>query len=344
MGKAWSSVLIAIILAFAKPCSAQIVDTICTGSQGKEYYVTPTPGSLYFWQVENGGTIVKNENHKIKVNWKDTTGTFNVQVVEQNRSGCFGDTIYATIVILPLANLNITGPDEICEGEMISLNASGAPNLVWNSGSTGNDFNHLPQRTTTYYVTSQNYLCGEDSASHTVRVHPRPIAMIKHYPPQPRLGEKVFFENSGSGADNAQWLIDPKGDQTTEKSFFYTMSDTGYYHIQLIAFNDFGCTDTADSWIRIKDSMMVYVPNAFSPNGDLVNDVFEVKGVNIQQLTVQIYSRHGGLIHEFNGIEESWDGTKNGYPLPVGVYGVIVEAIGESGEVFKYKGNVTLLQ
>nr|MBP6722192.1 gliding motility-associated C-terminal domain-containing protein [Bacteroidia bacterium] len=64
----------------------------------------------------------------------------------------------------------------------------------------------------------------------------------------------------------------------------------------------------------------IFVPNVFSPNGDGLNDFFQVTYVNMETLTVKIYDRWGKFLFESNDKDFKWDGNFNGNPLPEGTF------------------------
>ncbi len=89
-----------------------------------------------------------------------------------------------------------------------------------------------------------------------------------------------------------------------------------YYYIESIPL---GCADTGS--IRVVDKCIpeVYVPEAFTPNNDQINDRLEIFGV-FYNLELRIYNLNGELIHIMKNTEAAWDGTKNGQEMPIGTY------------------------
>jgi gliding motility-associated-like protein len=88
----------------------------------------------------------------------------------------------------------------------------------------------------------------------------------------------------------------------------------------------------------------LFSPNAFTVNGDKINDGFLLKGVFIKQYNLRIYDRWGTLIFETNNLNQAWDGTFGDEPAPAGVYVYIANAYGRKGDYVTLKGNVTLLR
>ena len=88
----------------------------------------------------------------------------------------------------------------------------------------------------------------------------------------------------------------------------------------------------------------VFVPNAFSPNGDGSNDCLKVYSNCLETVLFRVYSRWGELIYESEDVDGCWDGTNNGSDLNTGVYTYTVQATLINGEEIDKKGNTTLFK
>jgi gliding motility-associated-like protein len=90
--------------------------------------------------------------------------------------------------------------------------------------------------------------------------------------------------------------------------------------------------------------IILFVPNAFTPNSDGKNDIFKVYAEFVEYFHMLIYDRWGKLTYEFKHPEDSWDGTTNGAPCPEDVYVYFLEARGFLGEKIQRKGTIMLLR
>ena len=89
-----------------------------------------------------------------------------------------------------------------------------------------------------------------------------------------------------------------------------------------------GCLGSDSVYVKLVSEEIpefeIYVPNAFSPNGDGINDIFQIKfphsTFNLQHSTLSIFDRWGGEVFSSKGIENGWDGKKAGKDCPGGVY------------------------
>jgi gliding motility-associated-like protein len=90
----------------------------------------------------------------------------------------------------------------------------------------------------------------------------------------------------------------------------------------------------------------VLIPNAFSPNNDGVNDVFQiVNAESFNNIEMSIYNRWGELIHQGSGMNHGWDGTYSGKNQAVGVYIFYARATSTlTNETFILKGSVSLIR
>ncbi|MBE7178909.1 MAG: gliding motility-associated C-terminal domain-containing protein, partial [Mucilaginibacter polytrichastri] len=88
----------------------------------------------------------------------------------------------------------------------------------------------------------------------------------------------------------------------------------------------------------------IWVPNAFTPNGDGNNDMAMVFGHDIKSLTFRVYNQWGQLYFISTQQSLGWDGTYKGVKQPVGVYVYYVEGVMNSGEKVNMKGTITLLR
>ncbi len=92
------------------------------------------------------------------------------------------------------------------------------------------------------------------------------------------------------------------------------------------------------------DSSNIFIPNAFSPNGDSKNDIFRVRSNNITSIYLIVYNRWGEKVFESYDINVGWDGTYKGDKLPPDVFGYYLEADCPGDKRFVKKGNVSLLK
>lgn len=117
------------------------------------------------------------------------------------------------------------------------------------------------------------------------------------------------------------------------------------YRIRAIPINQTNCQTEAWSAERcITYEPSIYFATAFTPNGDGINDIFEIKGTFFQQFSIRIFNRWGKEVFMSQSIDQSWDGFAKGQPVPEGVYAFIVGFEDFAGNVLQKSGTVTVIR
>ena len=129
----------------------------------------------------------------------------------------------------------------------------------------------------------------------------------------------------------------------------YTYSDTGKYSIFYIVTSQNHCTDTLIKEVDISPDVLIFFPNAFTPNGDGKNDEFFGKGTFIKYMldfNLAVWDRWGGMVFETTDPLEYWNGRKfnSGDVLPQGVYVYTFSYKTPRGKLISDKGFVSLIK
>src|SRR5690606_20275824 len=104
--------------------------------------------------------------------------------------------------------------------------------------------------------------------------------------------------------------------------------------------------DDTTQVIEIKPSGLVWIPNSFTPNRDLNNDVFKPELNSIVQedtYVLRIFDRWGDIVFRTNDVEKGWDGKYNGELVPAGVYAYDLKVRTLTGERLNYSGQITVM-
>jgi gliding motility-associated-like protein len=112
----------------------------------------------------------------------------------------------------------------------------------------------------------------------------------------------------------------------------------------VIAQSPEGCIDTAAVRIVVNILTAIFIPNAFSPNGDGVNDLWTPSVTGIKNARWILYDRWGMEVFRGEGLPIVWDGTKGGQVCPEGVYTYLIELERFDGEKVRKAGTITLLR
>ena len=85
------------------------------------------------------------------------------------------------------------------------------------------------------------------------------------------------------------------------------------------------------------------MPDAFSPNDDKINDIFEIKAIFVKDFKMRIYNRAGNIMFETEDYKTTWDGTYEGSTVPIGQYFYEIIANDFKGEITKKVGKIEVL-
>ena len=295
--------------------------SICAGQSAT---LTATGGGTYAWNT--GATTAV-----ISVTLSASTN-YTVTVTAAN--GCTA-VATASIAVTPIPNATISANTTICSGDAVTLNAGGGTTYLWNpGGQTASSIVVNPGASTTYTVTAANGPCT-DTATSTISVNPSPTAGAG---PDISINYGSSTTLSGSGGGSYSW-------STGETGSSISVSPTVTTTYTLVVTDANGCTDADVVTVYIDYNCgNVFVPNAFSPNGDLKNDVLRVRSPCLKAMHFVIYDRWGVKAFETEDITMGWDGMyKNDTGnTAVFFYTLTYELVtGDTGEL---KGTVTLVR
>jgi len=281
--------------------------------------------------------------------------------------GC-SDSVTKTITITPELNpvVNLTAtpasgciPLQVLIGNTTSNNST--TTYYWDKGDGNMQVNSDTFMLATYTASgvyspklilkSKRGCTGAQTLINGVTVLPKPHAALSvNYDTTWITFPELTFTNQSTGADIFYWHFgDGSTDSivTTMGKLVHSFTDSGHFEVQLVAQNTFGCTDTARQKIVVLQDFDVWIPNAFTPGTDSLNNTFHPVGVGIREYKLFIYNRWGQLVFESKGKLDRWNGclqNELNAPLPDGTYGYYIELRNYKGRGFMYKGSVTLLR
>ncbi|MBX7093731.1 MAG: choice-of-anchor L domain-containing protein [Flavobacteriales bacterium] len=233
-------------------------------------------------------------------------------------------------------------------------------NCLWDLGALGTSNNCASVTQTfntpgcydvTLQITSPDGCISDTTIVDAVCVYDIPVADFSYAPLQPTvLSPSVNFTDQSSGASTFLWTFDTLGTSTDQNpSFTFPGGFPGVYEVCQVAISQFGCTDTACQFVTIYDELLIYVPNAFTPDGDGINDIFLpiINGVDPDpnKYDFYIFDRWGELIHEGHTPTVGWNGTYKGKMSKQDVYVWKIKLVDQlTGQQKTYYGHVSLLK
>jgi len=129
-----------------------------------------------------------------------------------------------------------------------------------------------------------------------------------------------------------------------ETDLFHTFQQPGRYLVTLITTSDKGCKDTTAKEIIVKDDFSIYLPNAFSPNNDGMNETYKAVFYNISNYEMEIFDRWGEKVFTTSEPGQGWDGTVQGSESPQGIYVYKVTYLAKTGTSGYLTGKFSLIR
>lgn len=228
------------------------------------------------------------------------------------------------LTIFPLPDVNAGLDQEICEGDSISVLASGAQSYSWDNNVNNGDFISPEVGSYTYTVTGSDLNGCENTDEFNLLVQPVPEV---NFTANPEIGDApltVDFSNNSTPGTQFTWDFG-NGNTSTAENPSQTFEEPGIYPVILIGELE-GCVglDTSEIIVEVRPPSFE-VPNVFTANNDNTNDIFMLKniinGEFITDFSCIILNRWGNEIQRFEQLDFEWDGTtQNGEPATEGVY------------------------
>lgn len=240
-------------------------------------------------------------------------GVYDIHLVSSK--GC-DSIVHLNLSIHPLPLVDIGDEYNLCYGQNIQLQNSGTQgSCLWSTGSTDNRISVSSSGVYWLKVTSPAGCEDIDSCYVTVRPLPHTPDSLEH---ELCTGEMLVL-NAANPGDTYAWNYSGSTSQEV------TVSSPGSYSVRVT--NAYGCSREFTFQVRKNCESAIYVPNAFSPNNDGINDYFLVKGENIVRFEMRIYNRWGEEVFFSDDVQLRWNGSVKGgeYYAPDGLYQWIIK-------------------
>ena len=334
---------------FPQPTVTATSATLCAGQTTA---LTASGANTYVWQPGNiiGATYPFSGNTSINVS---VVGTAN---------GC-SNSANTNIIVNPNPSSNINlGNAKGCVPTCITFTAGGNPNITsygWilnGAGITGSVngaycFDEAASYTLGLTVMDGNG-CTGTVIPVTIDIYAQPVADFNHSPIKPIINQDPFvtFTDASYGANIVSWnwyFMNTAQYTSVEQNPTFAYTEPGTYPVVLVVKSDKGCYDTLIRPIVVGEDFGIYVPNAFTPNGDGLNDIFQPKGFGIVKYELNIFDRWGEKVFSTKATEEGWDGTFMGRGKIIseeGTYTWLINCTSVFGKAHELKGHVTLMK
>lgn len=317
------------VVVHANPVALFRVNSVCLGGNSNFVNLSScADGSLTSYQWDFNGDNVVDNNSQNPVHNYPTNGVYLSKLEVQSQYGCVNIASKSAYVnAVPVAKFNannVTGCPSLCVNfNNISTISNGQ--IVTNQWIFGD--NSLPAYATnpvhcyetgnynvTLKVVSDSGCISQFVSNSLVNVYPHPIAGFNVTPDEIDINQPIIeVTNTAIGETSVTYTFS-NGIFYNQQNFTHTFNTEvpQVIYIMQIAINGYGCRDTITKAIDIKPAFVIWIPNAFTPNADGLNDGFQAKGVGINKFKMWVYDRWGHVIFETNDINNAWDGTTKG--------------------------------
>jgi len=305
---------------------------------------TNISGAQYSWYGPDGFTS-SEQNPKIPDAGTANSGWYYLTVTDAFCNGT--DSIYISVTGPPDFSFELSDP-EICKGDTVTLNITGNDGMtsVWPlSGVIQTDsstFRICPDTTSQYYISVVNSAGCTAIDSFDIKVDSLPVIIVSATDSTigcPVLTTQLF----ASGAEQYHWqpealcsdphIFNPVVSPHTRTTFIVTGTTSS------------GCSNSAGITIDYESRGVQLIPNAFSPNGDGINDEFmPYIECDYQLEFLKIFNRYGELVFSTENVGDGWKGNQKGVPSDVGVYFWLLRGKSFDGTTLQIKGDVTLIR
>jgi gliding motility-associated-like protein len=327
----------------------------------------------WLWNFGTGTSTSQAPNYLLT-----PAGTYTVNLQVINNKGCKHDTT-EQVVVNPSPVVSFGAVQAGCSPfttTFIDTVSTTPPVSIWNwnfgntatATYTTNTFTSLSYTNASHTqsifynvslsVTSDKNCVTTLTKNNYIQVYPKPLADFTWNPKNTDiLDPSIYFSNQSIGASGPTAYNWNFGDiyETVDSLNFSALANPKHvysdqipseYTVSLVVQNTFGCKDSTAEVVVINDAVTFYIPNAFSPNGDLKNEGFKGTGIGIDNNTYNlwIFDRWGLLIFHATDLETAWDGHLHGSPVQEDVYVWKVTFEDKLARFHEYHGTVTLMR
>lgn len=348
------------VIVYTNPVASFTSNIACWGDTTNFINTSnPMDGGIIktFWDFNDSTYSVDlNPNHVFVIK-KDT---FNVKMVIITSHGCI-DTVEQIVTTHPIPTFKYTAssfsgcnPFTATFHDSSTVPGGTIVNWLWNFGDKSltynNDPTHVYINEGKFFVSlmiTSSYGCRMlDTLKYPIVVYPKPKAEFAVNPQVTTMYEPTIdLTDESIGGTLWNWDL---GDKATsiDQDVKHTYADTGTFVITQIVMNQYGCRDTALHEVRINGEPTIFIPNAFTPDGNGINDVFLPKMFGVREFSMTIYNRWGDLIFVSNDSEIGWNGKVDGIGETVKddmyIYKIYIRDLKGNPRIFK--GKITVIK
>lgn len=351
--------------------SAFIADSaICIGNSAIVTYTGLFSDSAsYTWDFDGGAVITGSGQGPYELEWT-SAGTKNISLHLMGSNGCLSDTTLQQVIVedslqAPVILCSSLSQDSVvfawdsvpnANSYEISLD-SGKTWTSWNSTNgmglyTANGLNQGDS--VNLMVKPLGGLCISGHTSNTTCI--AQDCFVLGFPSANFLADEdvasadhrtLTFTDQSAGAISWTWYF---GDGAIDsgQTVTHTYDTAGQFMVTLVVINKWGCVDSINKAVVIISDYMLYIPNAFTPDGDGLNEYFLPTGefVGVVKYEMYIFNRWGEVLFTTSDILKGWDGAsdKTGEKVQDGAYPYMIRVQNQKDETSVFRGMILLLK
>ena len=277
-------------------------------------------------------------------------------IVEDNT--CVSEPFTASVQVyeMPIADFSFDINDG-CEPLLVgfenqSYNGNSTIYNTWDFGNSTSSTQYSPSAVyeegtysiTLDVVTAQG--CADsETKTDVIEVYEKPTAFFSM---SSQVLDVIFptveVTNLAQDIVASEFTFEPFGVQVNGMIAEYEYAEVGTYDITQVVQSQNGCLDTIVGTLEVKPHYTLYIPNAFTPTADGINEVWVPQGEGVKEFSMVIYDRWNEELFFSASLDEGWDGHYKGKLVQQGVYTYKIEVIDVLGEPHKYFGTFSLVR
>jgi gliding motility-associated-like protein len=345
---------------FKGPTTEILVDknNLCKADQSYTFSAVINDSRTLQWNFGSAASLNQAAGSGPHLITYNATGQQNVSLTATNALGCSVTSYYNLYVANTPAVPNISASStKLCIGDVLKFSTSYIEDATYFWTGPNNFSSSLqnpemivtgPQNAGDYKLTVRIGECTSEEA--IFNIPPIPKRTIAAFRTDPDFSLKyaapvtIRFINESLNATAYKWDFGD-GKFSAEHSPSHTYSAPGSFRISLTAITENDCSNTTfkGQLVILKDGS-IFVPDAFSPNGDAINDELRISIPNLKDYNLIIVNRWGTKVFESANIFLNWDGKKQNQDMPVGIYYYIINGKDVHGSRIKKTGSIMLLR
>lgn len=351
------------IAVYGKPVVDFTPTSVCEGvnTQFRDQS-TLNFGQFQTW-IWSFGDNSSNQSGQNTSHLYGASGSYSTTLIVTTTDGCI-DSANKTVYVNPLPVVDfvadrLDGCEPVCPNftDQTTISSGGIASYSWDFGDGGVAGSANPSHCyenkslspksfdVTLTATSDSGCVTTVTKTNYISAYPYPIAEFTTDDDVVKISDPFiqFFDKSRG---NYKWVWDfGDGDQNiTELSPTHQYKDTGRFISWLYIENQWGCRDSTVKLLEVEPEFFIYIPNAFTPDEDYINDTWYPKVFGVDEMDTYIFDRWGELIWEGHELDSKWDGMYKGKGAKQDVYVYLVKVLTFQGELKEYRGKVTLLK